>query len=185
MRGVEGMVELDNVSHVTIQNLEIRGFSTAETGQVPVGIYVHGAGENLQFLGNQIHDITNQAMPKGVDLHGRDAHGIAIYGTEHPQALRNIIIKDNELYDLVLGSSESLAVNGNVDAFAILNNTIHDTDNIGIDLIGYEGISEDDTYDRARNGTVRGNTIYNITSTQNPSYGLHYRTTATRPEEST
>ncbi|MCM3133370.1 right-handed parallel beta-helix repeat-containing protein [Paenibacillus polysaccharolyticus] len=172
VRGVEGMVELDNVSHVTISNLEIRGFSTTQTGQVPVGIYVHGAGENVQLLGNQIHAIASRATPKGDELQGRDAHGIAIYGTEHPQALRDIIIKDNKLYDLVLGSSESLAVNGNVDTFAIINNTIHDTDNIGIDLIGYEGISEDDAYDRARNGIVRGNTIYNITSTRNPSYGL-------------
>ncbi|PYE49736.1 parallel beta helix pectate lyase-like protein [Paenibacillus barcinonensis] len=172
VRGVEGLVELDNVSHVTIQNLEIRSFATAQTGQVPVGIYVHGAGENVQLLGNNIHAIANRATPKGADLQGRDAHGIAIYGTEHPQALRSIIIKDNELYDLVLGSSESLAVNGNVDTFGILNNTIHDNDNIGIDLIGFEGISEDDTYDQARNGIVRGNTIYNITSSRNPSYGF-------------
>ncbi|MGQ8872691.1 DUF5123 domain-containing protein [Paenibacillus sp. TSA_86.1] len=172
VHGVEGMVELAHVSHVTIQNLEIRSFSTTQTGQVPVGIYVHGEGENVQLLGNKIHAIANRATPKGADLQGRDAHGIAVYGTEHPQALRNIVIKDNELYDLVLGSSESLAVNGNVDTFAIINNTIHDTDNIGIDLIGYEGISEDDTYDRARNGIVRGNTIFNITSTHNPSYGL-------------
>ncbi|WP_206098684.1 right-handed parallel beta-helix repeat-containing protein [Paenibacillus silvae] len=172
VRGVEGMIELEHVSYVTIQNIEIRRFSTTLRGQVPVGIYVHGAGENVQLLGNKIHGIASRAKPEGDNLQGRDAHGIAIYGTEHPQALRNIIIKDNELYDLVLGSSESLAVNGNVDTFGILNNRIHDNDNIGIDLIGFEGISEDDTYDQARNGIVRGNTIYNITSSRNPSYGL-------------
>ncbi|WP_458463197.1 right-handed parallel beta-helix repeat-containing protein [Paenibacillus sp.] len=123
-------------------------------------------------MGNTIHTIASYAPPEGPDLRGRDAHGIAIYGTEHPQALRDIIIKDNELYDLTLGSSESLAVNGNVDTFALLDNTIHDTDNIGIDLIGYEGTSEDDTYDQARNGIVRGNEVYDITSNNNPSYGI-------------
>ncbi|PQP85135.1 DUF5123 domain-containing protein [Paenibacillus sp. PCH8] len=171
VRGIEGLIEVEHASYITIQNFEIRNFTTTLGGQVPTGIYVHGAGEHIQLLGNTIHAIANDAPPEGPDLRGRDAHGIAIYGTEHPIALRDIIIKDNELYDLTLGSSESLAINGNVDTFAILNNTIHDTDNIGIDLIGYEGISEDDTYDQARNGIVRGNEVYNITSNNNPSYG--------------
>ncbi|MFE6076878.1 DUF5123 domain-containing protein [Paenibacillus sp. NPDC057886] len=171
VRGIEGLIEVENASYITIQNLEIRNFTTSLRGQVPTGIYVHGAGEHIQLLGNTVHSIENEAKPSGPDLQGRDAHGIAIYGTEHPQALRDIIIKDNELYDLVLGSSESLAVNGNVDTFAILDNTIHDTDNIGIDLIGYEGTSEDDTYDQARNGIIRGNEVYNISSNLNPSYG--------------
>ncbi|WP_405153480.1 DUF5123 domain-containing protein [Paenibacillus sp. FSL K6-0108] len=173
VRGIEGLIEVENASYITIQNLEIRNFTTSLRGQVPTGIYVHGAGEHIQLLGNTVHAIVNDAAPSGPDLQGRDAHGIAIYGTEHPQALRDIIIKDNELYDLVLGSSESLAVNGNVDTFAILDNTIHDTDNIGIDLIGYEGTSEDDTYDLARNGIVRGNEVYNISSNFNPSYGTN------------
>ncbi|WP_440111470.1 DUF5123 domain-containing protein [Paenibacillus sp. QZ-Y1] len=171
VRGIQGLIELDNVSYITVQNLEIRNFTTQETGQVPVGIYVHGAGEHIQILGNTVHSIANHAQPAGPDLLGRDAHGIAIYGTEHPRSLRDIMIKDNELYDLVLGSSESLAVNGNVDTFAIMDNRIHDNDNIGIDLIGYEGTSEDDTYDQARNGIVRGNEVYHISSNHNPSYG--------------
>lgn len=173
VRGIEGLIEVENASFITIQNLEIRNFTTSLRGQVPTGIYIHGAGEHIQILGNSVHSIANDAKPSGADLQGRDAHGIAIYGTEHPQALRDIMIKDNELYDLVLGSSESLAVNGNVDTFAILDNTIHDSDNIGIDLIGYEGTSEDDTYDQARNGIVRGNEIYNISSNLNPSYGTN------------
>lgn len=171
VHGLEGLIEVENASFITIQNFEIRNFTTAHADQVPSGIYVHGAGGDIQIVGNTIHEIANVVQPKGPDLTGRDAHGIAVYGTEHPAALQNILIQDNELYDLVLGSSESLAVNGNVDTFSILDNTIHDTDNIGIDLIGYEGISADDNYDRARNGIVRGNEVYDITSNYNPSYG--------------
>ncbi|MCG7383093.1 right-handed parallel beta-helix repeat-containing protein [Paenibacillus sp. ACRRY] len=171
VHGLEGLIEVENASFITIQNFEIRNFTTTHADQVPTGIYVHGAGEYIQIRGNTVHAIANDVQPKGPDLTGRDAHGIAVYGTEHPAALQNILIQDNELYDLVLGSSESLAVNGNVDTFSILDNTIHDTDNIGIDLIGYEGISADDNYDRARNGIVRGNEVYDITSNYNPSYG--------------
>lgn len=173
VNGLEGLIEVENASFITIQNVEIRNFTTNHADQVPTGIYVHGAGEHIQILGNTVHAIASNVQPEGPDLTGRDAHGIAIYGTEHPAALRNILIQDNELYDLVLGSSESLAVNGNVDTFSILDNTIHDTDNIGIDLIGYEEISADDNYDRARNGIVRGNEVYDITSNYNPSYGTN------------
>ena len=42
---------------------------------------------------------------------------------------------------------------------------------LGIDLIGFEGISFDAAYDRARNGVVSGNTIYNIDTQNNPAYG--------------
>ena len=173
VNGLDGLLEVEDASFITIQNLELRNFTTGRADQVPVGIYVHGAGEHIQILGNTVHAIASNVQPEGPDLTGRDAHGIAIYGTEHPAALKDILIQDNELYDLVLGSSESLAVNGNVDTFSILDNTIHDTDNIGIDLIGYEEISADDKYDQARNGIVRGNEVYDITSNFNPSYGIH------------
>lgn len=168
---MEGLVEIDNTSYVTIRQLEIRNYTTSTNGEVPVGIYIHGAGKSISLLENRIHDIANTAMPEGSELAGKDAHGIAVYGTNAREALRDLTIDGNELYNLVLGSSESLAVNGNVDTFAITNNRIHDNDNIGIDLIGFEGIAGNEAVDQARNGTVKGNTVYNISTNDNPSYG--------------
>lgn len=43
VRGIEGLIEIENASYITIQNLEIRNFTTTLGGQVPTGIYVHGA----------------------------------------------------------------------------------------------------------------------------------------------
>jgi parallel beta-helix repeat (two copies) len=169
--GMEGLVEIENASYVTIRQLEIRNYATSLNGMVPVGIYIHGSGESIALLDNRIHAIANTAVPEGDELSGRDAHGIAVYGTDEEEPLRDLTIDGNELYDLVLGSSESLAVNGNVDTFAITNNRIHDNDNIGIDLIGFEGTAGSDAVDQARNGTVRGNAVYRITTDNNPSYG--------------
>ena len=59
-------------------------------------------------------------------------------------------------------------VDGNVTNFLITNNLIHDNDNIGIDIIGFEGVSPDPAYDYARSGTVAGNTVYNISAINNP-----------------
>ncbi|MDN4602356.1 right-handed parallel beta-helix repeat-containing protein [Paenibacillus sp. F6_3S_P_1C] len=169
--GIEGLIDLTDVNYVTIQGFEIRNYTTATKDVMPVGIYVHGSGSFINLSGNKVHDIKNTATPTGSDLLGRDAHGIAVYGTKAPDSIHDITINGNELYNLVLGSSESLVLNGNVDTFSVTNNVIHDNDNIGIDLIGYEGKAPNTAYDQVRNGLVKGNRVYNISSNNNPSYG--------------
>lgn len=171
VNGLDGLIEIDQASYVIIRDLEIRNYKTGNSGEVPAGIYIHGSGKSISLLNNRIHSIANTATPEGDELSGRDAHGIAVYGTESEEAIYDLTINGNEVYDLVLGSSEALAVNGNVDTFAITNNIIHDNDNIGIDLIGFEGTAGDMAADQARNGTVRENVVYGISSNNNPSYG--------------
>ncbi|KJD40575.1 parallel beta-helix repeat-containing protein [Paenibacillus polymyxa] len=168
--GNEGLIELVDVDYVTIQGFEIRNFTTASKNAVPTGIYVYGAGNFINLSDNKIHDIKNTATPTGKDRLGRDAHGIAIYGTKAPASIHNLTISGNELYNLVLGSSESLVLNGNVDGFAVTSNLIHDNDNIGIDLIGFEGTAPNTAYDQVRNGLVKGNRVYNNSVRNNPSY---------------
>ncbi|WP_334072462.1 right-handed parallel beta-helix repeat-containing protein [Paenibacillus sp. A14] len=169
--GTEGLIELSDVDYVTVQGFEIRGFTTASKNAVPVGIYVHGSGGFINLSDNKIHDIKNTAKPTGGDRLGRDAHGIAVYGTKAPASLHDLTISGNELYNLVLGSSEALVLNGNVDGFAVTDNLVHDNDNIGIDLIGFEGTAPKTAYDQARNGLVKGNRVYNNSVKNNPSYG--------------
>ncbi|UNL92331.1 DUF5123 domain-containing protein [Paenibacillus polymyxa] len=168
--GNEGLIELVDVDYVTIQGFEIRNFTTASKNAVPTGIYVYGAGNFINLSDNKIHDIKNTATPTGKDRLGRDAHGIAIYGTKAPASIHNLTISGNELYNLVLGSSESLVLNGNVDGFAVTSNLIHDNDNIGIDLIGFEETAPNTAYDQVRNGLVKGNRVYNNSVRNNPSY---------------
>lgn len=169
--GQQGIIEIEDASHITIKGFEIRNFITTKKDQLPIGIYVHGSGSYIKILNNKVHDIKNTAAPTGSDLLGRDAHGIAVYGTDAPASIHHVAIEGNELYKLVLGSSESLVLNGNVDTFSVTNNLIHDNDNIGIDLIGFEGVAPHPSYDQVRNGLVSGNRVYNISSNFNPSYG--------------
>ncbi|MEC0241699.1 right-handed parallel beta-helix repeat-containing protein [Paenibacillus dokdonensis] len=169
--GTEGIIDITDANYVAIRGFEVRNYTTTKSNVMPVGIYVHGSGSYISLSNNKIHDIKNTSTPTGTDLLGRDAHGIAVYGTKAPESIHDVTIDGNELYNLVLGSSESLVLNGNVDTFSVTNNKIHDNDNIGIDIIGYEGKSPNAAYDQARNGFVSGNQVYNITSNNNPSYG--------------
>lgn len=165
--GLAPMLDIRDESYIIVQNFEIRNYRSSAKGHAPVGVLVSGAGEHIQIIGNQIHHIETNYMGE----EGGDAHGIAIYGTLAPQALKDIIISGNELYHLKLGSSEALVINGNVDGWQIIGNKVHHANNIGMDVIGFEGVSPQQAYDQARNGLISANEIYNIDSFGNPAYG--------------
>jgi hypothetical protein len=111
-----------------------------------------------------VHDIENSCKHCG-------AHGIAVYGRDPNSSINNITIDRNEVSNGKFGWSESLVLNGNVEKFVVSNNKVHDNDNIGIDFIGFEGENSNPAVDRARDGTVTGNLVYNIDSYPNPAYG--------------
>ncbi|SDR91804.1 Chondroitinase B [Paenibacillaceae bacterium GAS479] len=160
--GREGLVHMANVSNVKVQGFEIRNFQTSSSGAVPVGIALEGSGSNIELRNNKVNNIKNTASSS------RNAHGISVYGSKSTP-WSNITIDGNTLSNLVLGSSESLVLNGNVDGFSVTNNIVRDNDNIGIDIIGFEGTAPSG-YDQARNGVIRGNSISNIAVKNNPAY---------------
>lgn len=149
-------VRIRDRHNVRIDGFEIRNVRGSDT---PAGIRVEGASRDIVIANNNIHHVED----------GRNAHGIAVYGDSSKPA-RNISIVNNDVHHLKLGRSESVVVNGNVDGFRITGNKIHDNDNVGIDIIGYEGTGKAGI-DRARNGVVSGNHVYSIDSGKNPSYG--------------
>jgi hypothetical protein len=165
-----GMFLIVDQSYLIIKGFEIRNYQSAIVDRVPVGINVQGAGHHIEIRDNHIHHIETTAPPQGPDRLGADAHGILVLGTAAPDSIHDIIIDGNELDHLKLGSSEALVLNGNVELFTVTHNIVHDNDNIGIDLIGFEGTSTG-AYDRARNGVIINNTVYNIDSRTNPAYG--------------
>ncbi len=164
----QGLINITNQSYISIQGFEIRNYQTASASAIPAGIWVSGSGSNIQILNNLIHNIVTTSETTG------NAFGIAVYGTAAPASLDSVTISGNQVYGLKTGNSESVNVDGNVTNFAITNNIIHDDDNIGIDVIGFEGVSPNPAYDYARNGTIAGNTIYNISAINNPGEGNQY-----------
>ena len=165
--GQNAMIAIDSQRFVTIRGFEITGYRSDVSGHVPIGILVTGAADHIRLAGNVVRDM-------GTTFEGRnggDAHGIAVFGTAGDHPIEEVEIVDNELANLTLGSSEALVVNGNVKDFRIEGNEVHDTNNIGIDVIGFEGTAPDPTVDQARDGIVRGNVVWNVDSSGNPAYG--------------
>lgn len=149
------VINISGRRDVTIDGFEIRN---VKGGEVPTAIRVDGASSNIKIINNDIHGIKSN----------RNAHGIAVFG-DRAQPLRDVLIQDNRVHDLKLGQSEAVVINGNVEGFKIIGNTIRDNDNIGIDIIGGEGVGRKGI-DRARKGLIAGNLISNIDTRKNPTY---------------
>ena len=87
--------------------------------------------------------------------------------------MKHLSLIDNEIYNCRLGFSEALAVNGNVDTFNIIGNTVHDVTNIGIVMIGHEQTCSDPLLDQARNGVCKENITYKCSSPYAANGGIY------------
>ena len=163
--GETGLIVIESKAYIKVIGFEIRNLKAGGVSAAfPAGIWIRGNGAFLEIRNNVVHDIENSCSRCG-------AHGIAVYGRDPNASIHDIIIDGNQVYNGKFGWSESMVLNGNVEKFTVSNNIVHDNDNIGIDFIGYEGENPNSAVDRARDGTVVGNLVYNINSYGNPAYG--------------
>ena len=169
--GDSPMVALRNVSYVKIEHLEIGNYKTADRTRVPAGIRVYGHGSHIEIRNNNVHNIEQTYPGREGPGHGANGFGIAVYGTDATSPITDLIVDGNEVHNLKTGSSESLVLNGNVTNFRVTRNRVHNNNNIGIDIIGFEHTAPDPSVDRARDGIVAENHVYDITSRGNPAYG--------------
>lgn len=165
---LSAIIRISNRSYVTIKGFTLRNYRTADARQVPAGILIDGACKGIKVVGNVITAIEqNNPIPYNYDA---NAHGIAVYGTT-AGAIDGLEITDNTVTNLRLGASEAIALNGNVTNFLVARNLVQNCNNIGIDVIGFEGTNANAALDRARNGRITGNTVIGIDSSKNPAYG--------------
>jgi len=163
---LDGLVFIEDRSYIVVSGMEIANLTASSSNHFPAGIWVRGTSHHIRILDNNVHHIRTAGCANC------GAHGIAVYGTSASASIHDVLIDGNEVHDCVLGWSETVVVNGNVEEFVISNNVVHDNDNIGIDAIGFEGecMGCSDALDRARDGLITGNTVYNIDSIGNPAY---------------
>ena len=161
----------DRTRHVVIENLRLRGHRAGKKDIY--GILVEGKRiRNILIRGNEIFNFDSDS----------NAHGIAVYGTgrKMKDSISGVIIEHNSVHDMKTGSSESIAINGNVRRWEILHNEIYDINNIAIVAIGGEGTAPTrkkkgrilpGKLDAARYGFIEENYVENMHTKGNPAYG--------------
>ena len=171
---VPGKATISIGSHtqkIVIENLQLAG---VRSGFKPIyGIVI--AGSNIQDIvvsNNRLFNFDSDSS----------AHGIVVLGSgaNETASIKRITIDQNHLHDMRTGSSESIAVNGNVSNWVISNNLIERVNNIAIDAIGGEGTVATTTVegrvlphalDAARTGWIENNVVDTMTTLGNPAYG--------------
>lgn len=157
------LLYLKNVHYIVIDGFELKNLSTNDSDKYPAGILVSDSSSHIRLANNHVHHIQNKS-PRG------NAHGILFYGSSENK-MTDIVIESNNIHDLILGSSESLTLSGNIDGFLITKNKIHHNNNIGIDVAGfYEACGWTNCIDQVRNGIISNNMVYNNSSGGNPAY---------------
>lgn len=154
--GSDSLLYIEDKSYLTIQGFEMRDLRTEDGAAV----HIQGAGRKIIIEGNTIHEIRGGGENGG-------ASGILVYGTKKAAPLEEVEIIGNEVYDCDPAKSEAIAVNGNVRAFKIIGNQVHDVNNIGIDMIGGEPWL---ATGRARDGVCKENIVYRAHSAYEGGY---------------
>ncbi|MDD3168972.1 MAG: right-handed parallel beta-helix repeat-containing protein [Eubacteriales bacterium] len=166
----EDIIHISSQNFIRIIGLEITGNTSGEEDCLISGIGIWGKGEGIQIKDCKIHHIwyTGSSEEAG-------AQAIAVYGRDGKEPISGLVIDGNEIWDIKSGSSESVVLNGNVEGFEFTNNYVHDTNAIGLALLGDELLGSEPVCpvaakNRARNGFVGYNTMERNSRAANPSY---------------
>jgi hypothetical protein len=191
-----GGISIVDSRSVEIYGLTVENYTWDGPAQTPAGIYVtvrsdttnldqstyphlsacflnDGACSDIYIIDNTVQDITNTADEDHTDkaVCGKgsiDAYGIAAIaaGSSTSQPLQHLVIEGNTVTGTRTGQSETVTINGDITDFLAADNVIYNTDNIGLDTIGWEtGTSQ------ANHGLVQDNTVYNVDTWSNAAYG--------------
>lgn len=154
------------VTEVILQHLNLDG-----GGRDGIfGIDVEGMGlRSIAIMDNEIHNFGGVDHSYAIDIRGNNGY-----------AIKNILIARNHIYNMKTGSGKIIRLSGNVYHWEIINNKIHDVNNIAINIEGGTGTLKPlpspkkrmfpQWKDTARYGIIKGNIIERMSTTNNMAY---------------
>lgn len=149
--------DINGHTDITISNIRI-GNSYA---QWVYGVLMTGGESNITIENCEISNISTTASPGAGGAYAVLAYG---KGSTENETINNVVIYDNDIFNLYTGLCEGVAASGNVSNIHVDGNTIYEISNIGVDLIGGIGYCSDQNLDHPRNCEITGNTVYHCVS---------------------
>jgi len=165
------MLTLTNKNYLNFQNLTIQNL-TVNNAQ---GVLIETTGANtsttLLFKNITIKSIKWVNNSATIPTANNNAQGLIAYGRDG--GITNITIDSCQIFNCILGFSEAVSLDGNVNGFKIKNCQVHDNTNIGILIAGNYNVSSNPLTDHARNGLVTNNICYKNVSLYATSAGIY------------
>lgn len=165
------LLTITNKNYLKFENLTIQNKTVNDAQGLLVQTTGTSSSTDLTFKNITIKNINWTPIKSTPATSNDNAQGFIVYGRNG--GITNLTIDGCKVFDNILGYSEALAVNGNVDGFTVKNCVVHDNTNIGIDILGHEGTASNASLDEARNGVVVNNTCYNNVSEYATSAGIY------------
>lgn len=151
-------------SYIIIENLTFKDVK----GRDVQGISIPNGGQNHIIIRNNVFD---SLKTTAVD-EDHNANGILLYG-ENKSGIKQVIIYNNTLTNNVLGYSEAISVAGNCEEIYVIQNTLKDNTNIGIDFYGNAGYCKTKELDQPRKSVAIKNYIEKSVSPYDECAGLY------------
>ncbi|WP_421876726.1 Ig-like domain-containing protein [Marinoscillum sp.] len=164
------VIEIVNSSNITVSNFTIKNTRKVEWS---TGIYVHGAGNDIDILNNNITDIAYHSGSWDAGDEPQQIVGVnplMVSGDNASTALTDITVAGNTVSYCMTGWNESITIKANVDGFVVENNTVHHVTNIAIDAYG---LGSWPNAAQARNGAIRSNLVYNAICNYTDNGGIY------------
>lgn len=169
---IVGTEEKENVDFTMSNYIVMNGFTICDNikDDEPVAVRMDKANHHIIFMNNTI---TNVKV--NIKDDSEEPCGFLIYmnGTLTTASHNNILFYKNNLYDNQTGWSEAIEVVGNCENINIIENTVKDCGNIGIDVGGNFGYCDDKALDQARFVIIRGNDVSECLSYYATSYAIY------------
>jgi hypothetical protein len=155
------MIDINDKQYIKIIGLNISNLRS-DRG---TAIHVRNGSHHIDIRNNKLSRIMiASGTSEEVIENGTSAWSVAIRvtGNNATRSCHDIIIDGNEITEGEPGWAENLTLAGNVENFQVSNNIIHHTKKAGIDIAGHGAESSDPINNQARNGVIRGNSIYQM-----------------------
>lgn len=189
--GVAAAVSVVGSTAVEVRGLTVTNYWAKGTSETPAGILVEVRGPGyggppsacltrgthhcggIYLLDDHVSDIANRADEAHDERRwcgnsSVDAFGIEVesYGRGQDAALQHVVLEGDSVTHTRTGQSETVAINGDVEDFLVADDTVADTDNIGLDIEGwYNGTTQ------ASLGLVEHVTVADVDTWSNAAYG--------------
>lgn len=155
----------ENVGYIVFEGLEICNVKT----DTAIGIAAYDGGQHDIIIRNNKFQNLETNKPNDDNC---GANAILLFG-EKKTPINNWLIYGNECYDNVLGWCEAISVAANCECIYVINNSVHDNTNIGIDFTGNFGYCKDKSLDQPRFCIAAGNVVKNCISDYAECAGLY------------
>jgi hypothetical protein len=165
------MLYIHQKSYLNFRGLIVQNLTVNYAVGILIDTSLTGKTTALSFSNITIRHINWTSNPATIPTSSNNAQGFIAYGSD--TGLTNLTIDSCHVYSNILGFSEAVSIDGNIDGFSVTNCVVHDNTNIGIDAAGNYGTSIAPATDHARHGVISNNICYKDFSNYATSGGIY------------